>query len=113
MERPRILRISASERVQQVGPPKRISPWMIFPGRVGDEPHDGKGRDALAASRFADDPEGAPFLQLQVHAVHGLGYPFIREEVGVKVSDFQKEMIFASHKECYFDERGLKVEDLK
>src|SRR5690606_29504086 len=59
-------------------------------GRLGDEPDDRHGRDALAAAGFADDAEGLALIQGEADAVDRLDRAPAGEKMRPEIADIQK-----------------------
>ena len=54
------------------------------------EAHDRRARDALAAPRLADDPDGLPGFDREVDAVDRLDDPVVGSEVRPEVGDLEQ-----------------------
>ncbi len=54
-----------------------------------NQPHEGKGGDALATARFADQTEHLALLQVEGDAVHSVNRLPLNGEVCAQVADVQ------------------------
>ncbi len=89
MRRPRISRISAGVRSRMFSPPSSTSRLDGAGAALGQQPHQRQRRQALAAARFAHQPQHLAALQREAHAVDRLHHAAAQEEMGVQVADFE------------------------
>ena len=73
--------MSSSRELEDVDPIEQDLAGHDPAGRVRDEPRDRQRRHALAATGFADEPEGLPVVDVEGDVVDGLDDAVRREEV--------------------------------
>ena len=82
---PRIARISAFDRRNQVAAPEQDPAADDPAGRLRHELENRQRRDALAAARLADDRERLAGIDLERHAIHRADHRRVGVEIGLQV----------------------------
>ena len=85
---------------QQILPVIEGRPLGDDPRRLRNEPQEGQVRDALAAARFADDPQRLPGRQFKRHAIDRAHQAIVRLEVDVEVFDGEQRVSHVSFVNC-------------